>query len=80
MNNHCFYVDESTVLTNGNFSPVIVDEDGYCTETGWDFGPDLESALLDVEIRNTRMGLSIEEVDEMILVTVRQRDGSLGIN
>jgi len=68
----CFYVNESMVNEKGEFLPVIVVEDqpGFI-ESGRICSEGFQIAYEGVEILNMKLGLSVDEVDEIVLSSVK---------
>ncbi|MDH5179517.1 MAG: hypothetical protein OEZ39_05280 [Gammaproteobacteria bacterium] len=70
--NFCYFIDKSMKDDNGDYHPVIVIEDDACYyETDWNLGRDYTCARDFVDIRNTRLGLSQNEVDTIVISSIR---------
>jgi len=69
----CYFIDQSMRDDNGNYTPVIVieEEQGYY-QTDWNLGSDYTCVQDFVNIRNTRLGLSQDEVDAIVINSMRK--------
>jgi hypothetical protein len=71
----CYYIDPSWVNKNGNLTPAIVQENeaGY-HPTYYDWGKDFALAKKCAEDLNTRLGLTKQDVDEIITSSFKASD------